>query len=493
MMATDKGAKIVNEDNVLDMTEDKMHEECGVFGIFSHKDDVALNTYWGLYALQHRGQESCGIVTTDGVHMETKKGMGLVSDVFSDGVSGLNGNIAIGHVRYSTTGSSLPFNTQPLRVYYDGGNLALAHNGNLTNAAYLRCQLAKEGVLFQTTVDTEIIVSLIARSRKKTIEERVAEAVRTIKGAFAFVIMTDNKLIAVRDLYGFRPFALGRMDNAWVVASESCAFDLVGAEFVRDLRAGEMLVIDDPDKEPTSITWAEKLPEHCSHCIFEYVYFARTDSVMDKQSVYQARINMGRELAKETRDIKADIVISVPDSGTGAAVGYALEAGIPFMEGLTKNRYVGRTFIQPTQKQRLNAVRIKLNPVRSVIEGKSVVVVDDSIVRGTTSGKIVKLLKDAGAREVHMCISSPPVTDPCYYGIDTSVRKELIASTHTEEEVCRYIGADSLHYISIEGLKRAITEIEPQDMCYACFNGDYPDNAEDVLRQGSKYIFENKD
>ena len=415
----------------IDFQDDKMHEECGVFGIYSHNDDVALNTYWGLYALQHRGQESCGIVATDGTHMEGKKGMGLVADVFKGGVDGLEGHIAIGHVRYSTTGSSMEYNIQPLRVYFDGGNLALAHNGNLTNAAELRKRLALEGTVFQTTVDTEVVVSLIARSRKKTIEERVAEAANTIKGAFGILVMTDNKLIAVRDQYGFRPLAIGKMDGGWVVASESCAFDLVGAEFVRDVEPGEMLVFEN------------NMPAKRAHCVFEYVYFARTDSVIDKQSVYQARINMGRELAKETKDIKADIVISVPDSGTAAAVGYSLESGVPFMEGLTKNRYVGRTFIQPTQKQRLNAVRLKLNPVvrlklnpvESVIKGKSVVVVDDSIVRGTTSGKIVKLLKDAGAREVHMCISSPPVTDPCYYGIDTSVRKELIASTHTEEEI----------------------------------------------------------
>lgn len=476
----------------IDFQDDKMHEECGVFGIYSHNDDVALNTYWGLYALQHRGQESCGIVATDGTHMEGKKGMGLVADVFKGGVDGLEGHIAIGHVRYSTTGSSMEYNIQPLRVYFDGGNLALAHNGNLTNAAELRKRLALEGTVFQTTVDTEVVVSLIARSRKKTIEERVAEAANTIKGAFGILVMTDNKLIAVRDQYGFRPLAIGKMDGGWVVASESCAFDLVGAEFVRDVEPGEMLVFENDHDEPKSSRWAENMPAKRAHCVFEYVYFARTDSVIDKQSVYQARINMGRELAKETKDIKADIVISVPDSGTAAAVGYSLESGVPFMEGLTKNRYVGRTFIQPTQKQRLNAVRLKLNPVESVIKGKSVVVVDDSIVRGTTSGKIVKLLKDAGVREVHMCISSPPVTDPCYYGIDTSVRKELIASTHTEEEIRQYIGADSLHYISLEGLKRSLDCMDPEGMCYACFNAQYPDNAEETLRQGSKYIFENE-
>ena len=335
----------------IDFELDKLHEECGVFGIYSHKDDVALNTYWGLYALQHRGQESTGIVTTDGSNMQVKKGMGLVADVYKDGVGDLTGHIAIGHVRYSTTGSSMAYNTQPLRVYFDGGNLALSHNGNLTNAAELRSRLTRDGVVFQTTVDTEVVLSLIARSRKEKVEDRVAEAVNEIKGAFAILIMTDHKLIAVRDPYGFRPLCLGKLDGGWVVASESCAFDLVGAEFIRDVKPGEMLVFEDDYAEPKSMMWSKEMPSKCAHCIFEYVYFARTDSVIDKQCVYQARINMGRELAKETKEIHPDIVISVPDSGTAAAVGYSLESGVPFMEGLTKNRYVGRTFIQPTQKQ----------------------------------------------------------------------------------------------------------------------------------------------
>lgn len=473
-----------------DFSEDKLHEECGVFGIFSHSEDVALNTYWGLYALQHRGQESTGIVVTDGQKMTIKKGMGLVADVYKDGVSELQGYAAIGHVRYSTTGASMPYNIQPLKVYFDGGNLALSHNGNLTNAGQLRANLAKEGAIFNTTIDSEVVLNLIAYSARKTIEERVAEAVKQIKGAYGLLIMTDNKIIAVRDPYGFRPLVLGKMENGWCVSSESCAFDLVGAELVRDIKPGEMIVIDSDNAEPRSIMWADKLPERTAHCIFEYVYFARNDSVIDNQSVYDARIQMGRELAKETSDIHPDIVISVPDSGTPAAVGYALEAGVPFMEGLTKNRYVGRTFIQPTQKQRSNAVRLKLNPVRSVVAGKSVVMVDDSIVRGTTSGKIVKLLKEAGAREVHVCISSPPVTDSCYYGIDTSERKELIAARCTEEEICRYIGADSLHYISMDGMKRAINKINPDGLCCACFSADYPDKADAVIKQEPESIIE---
>lgn len=473
-----------------DFSEDKLHEECGVFGIFSHSEDVALNTYWGLYALQHRGQESTGIVVTDGQKMTIKKGMGLVADVYKNGVGELQGFAAIGHVRYSTTGASMPYNIQPLKVYFDGGNLALSHNGNLTNAGQLRANLAKEGAIFNTTIDSEVVLNLIAYSARKTIEERVAEAVKQIKGAYGLLIMTDNKIIAVRDPYGFRPLVLGKMENGWCVASESCAFDLVGAELVRDIKPGEMVIIDSDNAEPRSMMWADKLPEKTAHCIFEYVYFARNDSVIDNQSVYDARIQMGRELAKETSDIHPDIVISVPDSGTPAAVGYALEAGVPFMEGLTKNRYVGRTFIQPTQKQRANAVRLKLNPVRSVVAGKSVVMVDDSIVRGTTSGKIVKLLKEAGAREVHVCISSPPVTDSCYYGIDTSERKELIAARCTEEEICRYIGADSLHYISMDGMKRAINKIDPDGLCCACFSADYPDKADDVIKKEPASIIE---
>lgn len=461
--------------------DDKLHEECGVFGIFSHSEDVALNTYWGLYALQHRGQESTGIVVTDGKEMNIKKGMGLVPDVFKDGVADLQGFAAIGHVRYSTTGASMAYNTQPLKVYFDGGNLALSHNGNLTNAGQLREKLAKEGAIFNTTVDTEVVLTLIARSKCKTIEERVAEAVRQIRGAYAILLMTDNKIIAVRDPYGFRPLVLGKMENGWCVASESCAFDLVGAELVRDVKPGEMVILDSDNSEPRSMMWIEEVPERTAHCIFEYVYFARNDSVIDGQPVYESRIQMGRELAKEIQDIHPDIVISAPDSGTPAAIGYSLEAGIPFMEGLTKNRYVGRTFIQPTQKQRANAVRLKLNPVRSVVEGKSVVMVDDSIVRGTTSGKVVKLLKEAGAREVHVAISSPPVVDSCYYGIDTSERKQLIASRCSQEEICRFIGADSLHYISMEGMKRAISKINPDGLCCACFNSDYPDNADVVI------------
>jgi len=466
-------------DNIF--SDDKLHEECGVFGIFSNEEDVALNTYWGLYALQHRGQESCGIAVTNGKNMRVRKAMGLVPDVFKAGVADMQGFAAIGHVRYSTTGASISTNVQPLRCFFDGGNLALSHNGNLTNAGQLRYNLAKEGAVFTTTVDTEVVLTLIAYSARPTIEERIAEAMNQIKGAYAMLFLTDNKLIAVRDPYGFRPLVLGKLGDGWVFASESCALDLIGAELVRDVKPGEMVIVEDDMAEPRSVIWPEKMPEHTAHCIFEYVYFARNDSIIDGQPVYDARVQMGRELAKETKDINPDIVISVPDSGTPASIGYALEAGIPFMEGLTKNRYVGRTFIQPTQKQRANAVRLKLNPVKSVVAGKSVVMVDDSIVRGTTSGKIVKLLKDAGAKEVHVCISSPPVVDSCYYGIDTSERRELIAARCSNEEICKAIGADSLHYISMDGLRRAISTIAPNGLCCACFSSHYPDEADVVI------------
>lgn len=471
----------------MERTDDKLHEECGVFGIFSEEEDVALNTYWGLYALQHRGQESCGIAVADGNRMQLKKGMGLVPDVFKNGVANMQGFAAIGHVRYSTTGASIETNVQPLKCFFDGGHLALSHNGNLANAGQLRYNLAKEGAIFTTTIDTEVVLNLIAYSTYKRIEDRIAEAMEQIQGAYAMLFLTDDKLIAVRDPYGFRPLVLGKTDAGWVVTSESCALDLIGAELVRDVKPGEMIIIDSATEEPKSEMWCKRMPCHSAHCVFEYVYFARNDSVIDGQSVYEARIQMGRELAKETKNIHPDVVISVPDSGTPAAIGYSLESGVPFMEGLTKNRYVGRTFIQPTQKQRANAVRLKLNPVKSVVAGKSVVMVDDSIVRGTTSGKIVKLLKDAGAREVHVCISSPPVTDSCYYGIDTSERRELIAASHTETEICQAIGADSLHYISIDGMKRAIGTIAPEDFCCACFSAGYPDKADEIIVNEPNY------
>ncbi|MBQ0067499.1 MAG: amidophosphoribosyltransferase [Phascolarctobacterium sp.] len=458
-----------------------MKDECGVFGIFNPQVDVAQYTYWGLFSLQHRGQQSAGICTADGKKMRSKKGKGLVLKVFGKGFDDLQGHLALGHVLYSNAGLDQEINIQPLRVFYDDGDLALACNGTINNAGALRHDLQKRGVIFNTTVDSEVVLQLIACSKKPTFEERVADALMQLKGAFALVLMTDKKLIAVRDRYGFRPLCLGKMEGGWCVASESCSFDLVGAELVRDIKPGEMLVIDNGEKEPVSKMWCSQMPDNCAHCVFEYVYIARNDSRIDKQDVYAARVNLGRQLAKETKGkFKADVVISVPDSGTPAAQGFAMESGLPFMEGLTKNRYVGRTFIQPTQVQRLNSVRLKLNPVRCVVKGKSLVVVDDSIVRGTTSAKLIKLLKGAGAKEVHMVITSPPVVDCCYYGVDTRDKATLISTRCSKDEICKEIGADTLNYISLEGMKEACTAVVPNDLCCACFNSQYPDGSDKV-------------
>lgn len=467
--------------------DDKLREECGVFGIFAPGEAVALNTYWGLYALQHRGQESAGIAVTDGCQMDVQRGMGLVNEVFRQGLPSMSAHIAIGHVRYSTTGSSLLCNTQPLMVSYAGGRISLAHNGNLTNACELRGELEKQGSVFQTSIDSEVIVGLIARSTKPTVEERITESLARVKGAYCLVIMTEDKLIGVRDPHGFRPLCVGKLNDGWVIASESCALDTVGAEFYRDVRPGEMVVID-----KDTITFSQFVQgDRQALCIFEYIYFARPDSIIDGQSVYEARLQMGRELAKES-GVRGDIVISVPDSGTTAAIGFSYESGIPFAEGLMKNRYVGRTFIQPEQKKRDTSVRMKLNSVASVVEGKSVIMVDDSIVRGTTSGKIVRMLKEAGAKAVHMCVSSPPIGYPCYFGIDTSMRKDLIASSKAIDEIRQFIGADSLHYLSIEGLERSVPSLSPKHMCYACFNCDYPSSVPQTSESGDKYMFEAK-
>ena len=455
----------------------KWKEECGIYGVYSPTEDVSEMTYLGLFALQHRGQESAGIALTDGAWIDVKKGMGLVTEVFRSELPHLDhAKIAIGHVRYATTGFSLAANAQPLRVNYAGGALALAHNGDLTNAALLRRGLESKGTVFQTTIDSEVFVHLIARSQKMTIEERILETVQEVRGAFCLTIMTENKLIGVRDPQGFRPLCIGRTtEGGWVLSSETCALEVNGAVFVRDVLPGEMVVIEGGSLKSYRFSNGQDV----ASCIFEYIYFARPDSIIDGQSVHAARFEMGRVLARES-GFRGDVVISVPDSGTTAATGFAYEAGIPFAEGLIKNRYIGRTFIQPTQKQRDTAVKLKLSPVRSVVEGKSVIMVDDSIVRGTTSGKIVRLLRNAGAREIHVCISSPPITDPCYYGIDTSVRKELISATKSLEEIRDFIGADSLHFISIEGLRTCVPALNPDHMCYACFNNQYPVPEEDA-------------
>lgn len=465
----------------------KWKEECGVYGVYSETEDVSSMTYLGLYALQHRGQESAGIALTDGAWMDVTRGMGLVNEVFRHQIPHMeNQRIAVGHVRYSTTGSSLLANTQPLLVNYAGGRIAMAHNGNLTNAAEIRHRLEQEGTIFQTSIDSEVIVNLIARSRKETIEERIMDTLRQVKGCYCLSIMTEDKLIGARDPQGFRPLCIGKTEEgSWVISSETCGLDVVGADFIRDVEPGEIVVIDKDGLRSQFFAKDEKR----AGCIFEYIYFARPDSVIDGQSVHEARFEMGRVLARES-GFKGDIVISVPDSGTTAATGFAYESGIPFAEGLIKNRYIGRTFIQPTQKKRDTAVRLKLNPVRSLVEGKSVIMVDDSIVRGTTSGKIVKMLRNAGAKEVHMCVSSPPIGFPCYYGIDTSIRKELIAATKSVEEIRKYIDADSLHFLSIEGLKQCVPKLNPDDMCYACFNSAYPVGDGEGPAGDSKYVFE---
>jgi amidophosphoribosyltransferase len=444
-------------------------EECGIFGIYNHREASNL-TYLGLYALQHRGQESCGIVSSDGQRLFSHKSMGLVADVFGnpDIFRHVPGNSAIGHVRYSTTGDSVLKNVQPILVNYSRGAIAVAHNGNIVNSQILRSELEAWGSIFQTTMDTEIIVHLLAASKSNALEDRIVEALNRITGAYCLLFLTESRMIAVRDPQGFRPLCLGKLGESYVVASESCALDLIEAEFIREIEPGEMIVVGSggitshfPFKK------AEPAP-----CIFEFVYFARPDSYIFGKNVYQVRKELGRQLARE-HAVDADIVIPVPDSGVPAAMGYAEQSGIPFELGLIRNHYVGRTFIEPAQSIRHFGVKIKLNPVREILKDKRVVVIDDSIVRGTTSRKIVKMVRNAGAREVHMRISSPPTSFPCYYGIDTPNRKELISSSHTIEEIRRYITADSLGYLSEEGLLHAVgTDNTPY--CHACFSGNYP-------------------
>jgi amidophosphoribosyltransferase len=446
------------------------HEECGIFGIYNHKEAANL-TYLGLYALQHRGQESCGIVSSDGLHLHAHKRMGLVADVFGNPAvfKKLSGSSAIGHVRYSTAGASVEKNVQPIMVDYSHGSIAVAHNGNLVNAQLLKAELEAYGSIFQTTMDTEIIIHQLAVARNHSLVDRIVEALNRVQGAYCLLFLTKSRMIAVRDPNGFRPLCLGKLGDAWVVASESCALDLIEATFVREIEPGEM-VICTPDGQIESLFPFKKVDP--TPCIFEYVYFARPDSYIFGRNVYMVRKELGRQLAREHR-IDADVVISVPDSGMPAAMGYAEEAGIPFELGLIRNHYVGRTFIEPAQSIRHFGVKIKLNPVRDLLKGKRVVVIDDSIVRGTTSRKIVKMVRQAGAKEVHMRISSPPTSYPCYYGIDTPNRKELISSSHTVEEVCRYITADSLGYLSPEGLVKSVNMGCPT-VCKACFSGQYP-------------------
>ncbi|MBO8137170.1 MAG: amidophosphoribosyltransferase [Desulfotomaculum sp.] len=448
---------------------DKMQEECGVFGIYAPGMDVAQLTYFGLYALQHRGQESAGIATTDGYGIKFYKNMGLVPEVFNDSVMRhLNGHAAIGHVRYSTTGSSELTNAQPLVFQHSKGMLGLAHNGNLTNASTLRKMLFNNGAIFQSSTDSEVIVNLIARYSQQSLEGAIMKAMIDIEGAYSLVILTAEALYAVRDPYGFRPLCLGRIGDGWVVASESCALNTIGAQMVRDVQPGEIVRLD---KNGLSSLKTQPAPKP-AHCIFEYIYFARPDSTIDGFHVNRVRREMGRQLAREYK-VEADIVIPIPDSGTAAARGYAEEAGIPFEEGLMKNRYIGRTFIQPNQQMRDLGVRLKLNPMREVLAGKRVIMVDDSLVRGTTSKKIVKMLREVGVAEVHLCLSSPPVVTGCHYGIDTSDRKELIAATKSVKEIRREVGADGLYYLSQKGLLKVFGD-KGQNFCCACFDRKYP-------------------
>lgn len=446
---------------------DKFHEECGVFGIFGHPDAANL-TYLGLYALQHRGQESAGIVSSDGKQLHSVKSMGLVADIFDEEqIKKLPGHMAIGHNRYSTTGDSIAINIQPILVNFALGGLAVAHNGNLVNAGILKDELEAYGSIFQSTMDSEVIVHLIAQSRMATLHERIVDALSHVQGSYSLLIITEDELIAVRDPNGFRPLSLAELDGAYVAASETCAFDLIEATYIREVAPGEMVVIN--SKGITS-TFPFKRAEP-SHCIFEFIYFARPDSMVFGQSVYSIRKEFGRQLARET-GVEADVVVPVPDSGVPAALGYAEEAGLPFDFGLIRNHYVGRTFIEPRQSIRHFGVKIKLNPVKDALKGKRVVVVDDSIVRGTTSKKIIKMIRNAGASEIHMRISSPPTSYPCFYGIDTPTRQELIASTHSVEEIRKYITADTLGYISMDGIQKVVPH--RMNYCAACFDGEYP-------------------
>ncbi|GAA0179792.1 amidophosphoribosyltransferase [Clostridium sediminicola] len=454
------------------LENDKFKEECGVFGIYSKKDiDVAPSVYYGLYALQHRGQESAGITVSDGEKLKCVKDMGLVHEALDkETVTSLRGNMAIGHVRYSTTGSSNVKNAQPLLSKYKLGAISIAHNGNLINADVIRDLLEDGGVLFHTSNDSEVILNLIARKVKYGIEEAVVSAIRAVKGSYAIVILTENKLIGVRDPHGIRPLCIGKIDDDYILSSESCALDAIGADLVRDVNPGEMVIIDENGIK--SIKYAEKI-KHAT-CSFEYIYFARPDSVMDGDSVYESRVRAGELLYKEA-PVEADIVVGVPDSGLSAAIGYSKASGIPYGIGLIKNKYVARTFIAPTQELREKAVSVKLNALKPNIEGKRVVIIDDSIVRGTTSRRLVEILRRAGAKEIHFRVSSPIVKYPCYFGIDISYRKELIGAHKNVEEIRDYLGADSLGYLSREGLKETIPC--NKGLCMGCFNGVYPESA----------------
>jgi amidophosphoribosyltransferase len=463
---------------------DKLKDECGVIGIYAPNDaSMSQRLCFGLVALQHRGQESAGMAMLKNGKMKYYKEMGLVQEIFTKEVLHRleGGDIGIGHVRYSTTGESYVSNAQPLVVNYKGGSIALAHNGNLVNANMLRDELEEQGSIFQTSIDSEVIANLIARNYSLGIKEAIIKSMERIRGAYALTIICGDNLIGVRDPNGIRPLVLGKTQDGYVLASETVAFDVIGAEFIRDIAPGEMVIINENGVESHFFSEGQK----CAHCSFEYVYFARPDSDMDGSNIYMTRRNAGRILAKN-HPVEADMVIAVPDSGIAAAIGYAEESGIPYGVGLIKNKYMGRTFIQPDQSMRELAVRLKLNVLKENIQGKRLVMIDDSIVRGTTSGRIVKMLKEAGAAEVHLRVSSPPVKHSCYFGIDTPSRKQLVGAVKSIDEICEMIGADSLAYLSIEGLVESI-EISGDRLCTACFSGDYP---MEVPQSANKFVFE---
>jgi amidophosphoribosyltransferase len=463
-------------------TSDKFRDECGVVAIYSHPEAETL-AYLGLHALQHRGQESAGIVSSDGMSLHIHKSMGLVADIFTEKkLSRIRGTLAIGHTRYSTTGDSAILNAQPIMVQSNKGMIALAHNGNLTNAGEIRARMEAQGSIFQTSSDTEVIVHLIAQSREHTLPEAIADALRRVEGAFSLVMISPDRIFAMRDPRGFRPLAMGRIpaqgdrkEDTIVFASETCAFDLIGANYEREVKPGELVIVGPEGTH--SRFYAPALQQ--SSCIFEHVYFSRPDSRVFGRPVQESREQLGRQLAIES-PVEADLVVPVPDSGVTAAMGFAAESGIPLRFGLIRNHYVGRTFIEPQQSVRDFGVKLKLNPVRSLLEGKRVVLIDDSIVRGTTSRKIVRMVRSAGAKEVHMRISCPPTISPCYYGVDTPRKKELIAANNSVEEIRQYIGADSLSYLSIEGLKKACRDGDKTTYCTACYTGRYPTNLVDV-------------
>ncbi len=452
---------------------DKLHEECGVFAIYGHPE-AANMAYLGLYQLQHRGQESAGIATSDGRDIHCYKHMGHVADIFTPGViNELPGNLAIGHTRYSTTGDTVLLNAQPFSVACNKGSIAIAHNGNITNAGDLRRDLERHGSIFQASSDTEVVLHLVARSFHKTLSGALRDALLQLEGAFSLVFLAQDRIIVARDPHGFRPLAMGRLEQpdgniAHVFASETCAFDLINATYIGDVEPGEMVCVG-----PEGVT-RERFasPQPRSQCVFEHVYFSRPDSIVFGRAVQESRENLGRLLA-HSAPVDADVVVPVPDSGTTAAIGYAAESGIPFRHALIRNHYVGRTFIEPSQAIRDFGVKLKLNPVRHLLEGKRVVLVDDSLVRGTTSRKIVRMVRNAGATEVHLRISCPPTISPCFYGVDTPCQEELIASAHSVEEIREYVGADSLAYLSLPDLREAVAD-KNGDYCYACYTGDYP-------------------